>query len=167
MNHLASQQISEWVAGERPAGAARHLDRCAECRAELVRFDRLVRDFRESAVRWSDHVHVTPAATRRRVWRVAAAGALAAALALGALILARPAPTVSAAEPFVEIPYTAPLAPYERTTVVRMNVPVTALVAAGFEVPTSDTGAVILMDVLVGQDGRAHAVRPIRKEISQ
>ena len=55
----------------------------------------------------------------------------------------------------MRIPYVAPLAPYERTQVVRMSVPVTALIAAGFEVHARDIGAAVRADVLIGQDGRA------------
>jgi hypothetical protein len=68
--------------------------------------------------------------------------------------------------PFIEIPYTAPLAPYERTSIVRMDVPVAALIAAGFEVHVPDAGAALRADVLFGQDGRAHAIRPITNYIS-
>ncbi len=63
--------------------------------------------------------------------------------------------------PFVEIPFVAPLAPYERAEVQRMDVPVAALVAAGFEVHVPDTAGTVQADVLVGQDGRAHAIRLI------
>src|SRR5689334_12480861 len=49
---------------------------------------------------------------------------------------------------FLAIPYTIGPAPYERTTVVRMDIPVSALVAAGFRVYTADTSASIAADVL-------------------
>jgi len=62
--------------------------------------------------------------------------------------------------PFVAIPYTAPLGPYERAEIVRMDVPVSALIAAGFPM-MSDPAASALADLLVGQDGRARAVRLI------
>ena len=61
----------------------------------------------------------------------------------------------------MRIPYVAPLAPYERTQVVRMSVPVTALIAAGFEVHARDIGAAVRADVLIGQDGRAYAIRRV------
>jgi hypothetical protein len=64
-------------------------------------------------------------------------------------------------QPFLEIPYTVPLAPEEQTTVVRMEIPVAALIAVGFSVPASDAGAVVEAEVLVSQDGRARAIRPI------
>ena len=67
-------------------------------------------------------------------------------------------------QPFLSIPYTVPLSPEEHTTVVRMEVPVAALIAAGFNVATPDPGGVIDADVLVSQDGRARAIRPSSKE---
>jgi hypothetical protein len=62
-------------------------------------------------------------------------------------------------QPFVPIPYLAPPAPYERIEVVRMELPVAALIAAGLSLRTADPGARVEADVLVGQDGRARAVR--------
>ena len=61
--------------------------------------------------------------------------------------------------PFVPIPYLAPPAPYERIEVVRMQVPVAALIAAGVPVRTADPGGRVEAEVMIGQDGRAHAVR--------
>jgi hypothetical protein len=76
----------------------------------------------------------------------------------------KPAPVqqARAAEPerpFTPIPYVAPLDPYERVDIVRMDLPVSALIAAGVPVEAEDTGASVQADVLVGQDGRARAVR--------
>ena len=64
-------------------------------------------------------------------------------------------------QPFLTIPYTVPLSPEERTTVVRMEIPVAALIAAGYSVPVSDPGATLEADVLVSEDGRARAIRPV------
>jgi hypothetical protein len=47
-----------------------------------------------------------------------------------------------------------------------MDVPVSALIAAGFEVHTVDTSAALSADVLFGQDGRAHAIRLVSNSIS-
>lgn len=63
--------------------------------------------------------------------------------------------------PFLPIPYTQPLDPGERAEVVRMEMPVAALIAAGFHVATSDAGAEARADVMIGEDGRARAVRLI------
>ena len=102
-------------------------------------------------------------------WTVAA-GAIAASIAV-VLILEYPRPpTPSAAvsedvreseQTFVPIPYVMPLAPYERAEVVRMELPVAALIAAGLQLRTADPGARAEADVVVGQDGRARAVRLI------
>jgi hypothetical protein len=67
-------------------------------------------------------------------------------------------------QPFLPIPYTVPLAPEERATIVRMDVPVAALIAAGYRVETPDPGGVVNAEVLVSQDGRARAIRLDSKE---
>jgi len=72
--------------------------------------------------------------------------------------------SVDSDQPFIEIPYTVPLAPEERTTVVRMQVPVSALIAIGFDMSDYDPGATVLVDVLVSQDGRARAIRLVRSK---
>lgn len=64
-------------------------------------------------------------------------------------------------EPFIAIPYTPQIEPYERAEVMRVNVPVAALIAAGLPMSTVDPTAKAQADVLVGQDGRARAVRLI------
>ena len=96
------------------------------------------------------------------------AGLAAASLAAVALIPLwhSPAPVapvpktvVESEQPFVPIPYVTPLAPYERADVIRMDLPVTALIAAGLSVQVGEPGATAQVDVVVGQDGRAHAVR--------
>jgi hypothetical protein len=98
----------------------------------------------------------------------------AAAFLVAALILEQrpdqkpPTPTTFAAEdapepeqPFIRIPYVTQPAPYERVEVVRMELPVTALIAAGFPMRSTEPGARVEADVMVGQDGRARAVRLI------
>ncbi len=72
---------------------------------------------------------------------------------------AKPAPLPQ--QPFIAIPYTLPLEPYERADVMRMDVPVAALIAAGLPMHMADPAALARADVLVGQDGRARAVRLI------
>lgn len=107
-----------------------------------------------------------PAARGFRWW-IPATAALAASATLALVAFHRPAPARRlAAEPFIEIPYIAPLAPYERTSIVRMDVPVSALIAAGFDVHAVDTGAALRADVLFGQDGRAHAIRLVSNSVS-
>ncbi len=74
---------------------------------------------------------------------------------------ARPPVAAHVEEPFVQIPYTQPLAPWERGEIMRMELPVAALIAQGFPMATSDAGAAARADVLIGEDGRARAVRLI------
>jgi hypothetical protein len=151
-----------------------HFEACAECarflRAQLALHSAFAALSREVPapidLEWQllaefDAVarNASRAAPRRVRWWLPAA-ALAAALAIAAVATHRPLPAPRiAGEPFVEIPYIAPLAPYERTSIVRMDVPVSALIAAGFKVHAVDTGAALRADVLFGQDGRAHAIR--------
>jgi len=99
---------------------------------------------------------------RQRWWFPASAAALVAV----ALLILRPAPVPPPDEAFVRIPYVAPLAPYERIRMLRMDVPVAALIAAGFEVHARDIGAAVTADVLFGQDGRAYAIRRVPSSIS-
>ena len=153
------------------------------------------------------------AARRRRVWKIAASGAIAALLAAGVFgIRERPdrrpsvstnavlsanavlpvasrattpavakkaikrkvpgrsprvrpsapreeAPAPVAQDPFVAIPYTVPLAPGERATIVRMTLSPAAIAAVGLSFPGADTGSAMQADVLVGEDGRARAFR--------
>ena len=73
----------------------------------------------------------------------------------------KPRPARVVEEPFVQIPYTQPLAPWERGEIVRVELPVAALIAQGFPMATSDAGAAARADVLIGEDGRARAVRLI------
>ena len=63
------------------------------------------------------------------------------------------------AETFFAIPYTVPLAPEERTTVVRITLSPSAVAAVGFPLPAIDPRGDTVADVLVGEDGRAHAIR--------
>jgi hypothetical protein len=110
-------------------------------------------------------------AHRRRppVRMFAMCGALAASLLAGALLL-RPAPEPAAAaaesQPFYPIPYTAPLEPYERVLIVQKQVSVGELIAAGFHIPATDPNGAMQADVMVSQDGRARAIRPVSFERS-
>jgi hypothetical protein len=102
---------------------------------------------------------------RRRPWLAIFALVGAACLAIAGFVRDF-RPQARADAPFFAIPYTIGPAPYERTTVVRMEVPVSALVAAGFNVYAADTSATVQADVLFGQDDRAVAIRPLEPLIS-
>jgi hypothetical protein len=111
----------------------------------------------------------------RRVWipRLLLAAASVVVVVMGALLSTVAAPPVMPAlerapaltvdregeGPFVPIPYVAPLDSYETGRVVRVNVRVAQLIGAGFEVSLADPAAIVVADVVVGDDGRAHAVR--------
>jgi hypothetical protein len=97
-------------------------------------------------------------------WRWATAAGLAVAACLSAFwVLGRaPAPAQPPdTQAFLNIPYTVPLAPEESAAIWRTHIPVAALIAAGFHVQVSDPSAMVEADVLVSQDGRARAIRPL------
>jgi hypothetical protein len=104
-------------------------------------------------------------AKKRRHWLLpVAVAAVAASFTIGAYLMHRPAPMLPptiAQAPFVVVPYVAPPAPYERTEIRRMNVPLAALMAAGIKVRQVTTGGTVVADVVVGQDGRPLAIRLI------
>ena len=92
-------------------------------------------------------------------WVPAAATAIAAALALLAIVpRSMPPLETQDASGFVEIPYLAPLDPHESATVMRIQIRVATLIAVGYRV-AADPNEIVPADVLVGEDGRAHAVR--------
>jgi len=190
--HLSSEEISRWMIGERTPDTERHAIECPPCRAELDRLEAAFSLFRESGICWSDRCYaassagrlaagITPPRSSANVAGLPArrllpwACAVATSMLVGALLLrpvpvppetAAPSPDRRSEEPFLEIPYVAPLAPYERTSLVRMDVPVAALIAAGFEVHVADASASVRADVLFGQDGRAHAIRLVPDSIA-
>jgi len=164
-------------------------DECSRCAALEERRQELAPAMRRLAVRvaalappaeletWLldefDAVRL-PRTRLSRGWVAAVSGALAASVIAGTLLVrerpAADAAKAAAVQPetqqFVSIPFTAPLQPYERVSVVETDVPVSALIAAGFEVHGSDPGARVRADVMVSQDGRARAIRPITFSIS-
>jgi hypothetical protein len=62
-------------------------------------------------------------------------------------------------EQFTAMPYVIPPAPYERTSVVRTEVPLQIMLSAGFQVHGEDLGSSVPADVLYGEDGRILALR--------
>jgi hypothetical protein len=82
---------------------------------------------------------------------------LAAAAILMIAIFARHAPI--AKDEFIAVPYAAPIGEYERTEVVRVNVPVTALAQWGLPVSSTSLSQRVDADVVIGEDGLARAVR--------
>ena len=158
-SHLSEEQIAASVAGERTAEIEKHARECAACAAELARMEEMFSAFRESGKRWSEHWYAA-APVRRPQGRTRLALAAAAGLVVAAVLLVRsPAPAGLKEQAFIAIPYVVPPAPYERTSVVRMNIPVAALSSAGIPVELADASSTVAADVLVGQDGRALAIR--------
>jgi hypothetical protein len=104
-------------------------------------------------------------APRVPVWRWAVAAGLAAAACITAVAMLHhtppPPPAVVEQQQFITIPYTVPLAPEEPTAVWRARIPVSALIAVGFKLQAMDPATVVEADVLVSQDGRARAIRPV------
>lgn len=155
----AAQEEIAWLEG--------HVRTCAACRAYREQFRRIDREL----ALYGDFVwrHNAPEVAVRRprtraavYWIPALAGAVAASLFLGALLLREPPPDASpprVQQAFVPIPYVPPLDRHERATVIRMDVPVAALLAAGYRLRVTDPTAIVRTEVLVGEDGRAHAVR--------
>jgi hypothetical protein len=110
-----------------------------------------------------DRVH-----RRRRAPVLALCAGLAASLLAGALLV-RPEPKANPpteSQAFYAIPYTPPLEPYERVMVLQEQVPVAELIAAGFHVAASDPAGSVRADVLVSQDGRPRAIRPVAFNLS-
>jgi hypothetical protein len=170
--HLSEDEIARWLCGERLAETESHLGECSRCAAEVAATERTFALFRESGRQWSDHWYCENRAPSPSP-RLRFAGALAACAALcvvSCAVLLRPLPAprqpAAAAEAeFMEMPYVAPLAPYERVEVVRMDVPVAELTAEGLDVRVPNTGATVLADVVLGQDGRPHAIRLVSNEM--
>ncbi|MEO5923277.1 MAG: hypothetical protein ABIR70_05560 [Bryobacteraceae bacterium] len=111
--------------------------------AVLAEFDRTVRSRRRS--RW-----MMTAVT------VAAGVVIAWIGARSPQVVREVAPVQEQA--FTALPYVVQPAAFEQTEVLRMSVPVAELIAAGLPMQ-ADPGTHVEADVVVGQDGRARAVR--------
>ena len=92
-------------------------------------------------------------------------GALAVVVLVFAVIITPPlrnpialAPDV-ADEQFTAMPYVIPPAPYERTEVIRTEIPLQIVLSAGFQVQGEGLGSSTLADVVYGEDGRILALR--------
>ncbi len=175
---MMSQFVDGDLTMEQSAWLGGHLKACAECRAALAAFTEIDSELTGWGQRLSLQNPPPPGAREalaarlatlpaRRAIRWMPAAAIAAALTAAALIVAiaphKQPPSVNRAvrrdgAPFVGIPYLPPLDPHENTTIVRMNIRVATLIAAGYRV-AADPETIVPADVLVGEDGRAHAVR--------
>ena len=68
--------------------------------------------------------------------------------------------------PFVAIPASGALPPLETAQIFRVEVPVGALPAYGFDIAPDATGSYVTADVLVGQDGQPRAIRLVNSDQS-
>ncbi len=165
ISHLSEEQITACLAGERSREVEAHVQSCTSCAAELTGTKQALLLFGDSANQVAAHWQSqAPAAEPRRSvfrWAGVAAAAVSAVILAATLMHRNPEPPPAPPSPevFVRIPYVVPPAPYERTEVVRMDVPKAALIAAGFKLDTATAGDSVAADVLVGQDGRPLAVR--------
>jgi hypothetical protein len=169
--------LAQWADGEllaaRASWIASHWENCAACRGERDRFqgfDERLLSFGEKIgppaeapterVRFLADIDATQRHRRKPLALVPATAALLAAAAALAMWLPRPAQRAAGAEEsgFVAVPYVPPIASYERSSVVFMQIPVANLLAEGYSV-TADPSSVVQADVLLGEDGRVHAVR--------
>jgi hypothetical protein len=154
---------------EQIAGLEQHVESCAACHLEQVRFRELNQDlgiYGDLLVRQNPprmiRLVAPPTKVRAAIFRMPLAIALAASLLLGAFLIHRQSPVhpnVVTDQAFVPIPYVQPLYPDETATVMRMDVQVASLIAIGYKVGMIDPTAVVKADMLVGEDGRVHAVR--------
>jgi hypothetical protein len=167
--HLSSEQITNLLLDEVSETEERHLSECGSCRAELNHLRNAFSLYRRAGQSWSEHWmtqatlgHQLSGSRRFGWWAV---GSVLTTAALAAVLVFRQSATYQRQmeEPFVSIPYVVPAAAYERTQVIRMEVPVAALLSSGLAVQVRDAGASVPADVLVGQDGRALAVRVIER----
>ncbi len=105
---------------------------------------------------------VRPTPVAATIPKIAAQPVFAAAMPVVRKPVRRHVRRVAASEqPFIAIPYTPPLEAYERADVMRVDLPVAALIAAGLPMGMADPAGRARADLLVGQDGRARAVRLI------
>jgi len=167
LSHLSSEDVSNWVLGGSTAEMEQHAGECLHCFEQVKRLETSLALFRESGKSWADHWCSYQAAgavvgRRERAW-VAVGVACAFAVAAIALILVfrQPPAKVASEQPFIALPYVAPPAPYERTEVLRMDVPVTMLMTAGhwrsgwFQLPVRiSTGDPITDETAFGDCGR-------------
>jgi hypothetical protein len=149
LRHFSESDLPWFLDNELTAEETRHLEVCAECREAMARFRSIDNDL----LRWGKSTDARP---RRRLIPWVAAAAIAAGL-VAAILEPRYQPA-HVASPFVPIPYIAPLDPRENATIVRMDIRVAVLNSVGYRI-LGDPNATVRADVLVGEDGRAHAIR--------
>ncbi len=142
--------------GQQAAWLDRHLAICVVCRGAMERLTAVDSE----VIRWGQQVG--RGRSRRSLLRwLPAAAAIAAAAGIAAIAPHTKSAIAGRSEaPFIEIPYLPALDARENTAIVRMNIRVATLLSFGFRID-GDPEALVAADVLVGEDGRAHAVRVV------
>ena len=172
---MLAQFVDNDLAMEQAAWLKTHVAGCAGCSAALAGVEKID----SQLIAWGQYLErqspppagareelaarMVTVPVRRQVtrWIPAAAAAAVIAAAVGLMPIA-PRRTLHAVDPaparFVRIPYLPPLDPQENTTIVRMDIRVATLIAVGYRV-AADPEQIVSAEVLVGEDGRAQAVR--------
>ena len=90
MTHLSSEQMSDWILGERKPDLERHLEACSKCHREVVGLQSGLLAFKQSVHEWAGQpaaLQLPPAAARRGSWGWAAVTAAAMGIVLLPLYL--------------------------------------------------------------------------------
>jgi len=170
---MLSRFVDGELSAEESAWLGGHLEACGECRAAMAGLSAID----DELTAWGQRLGAenppradalerlaaslaalaTPCPTS--YWRAGAGVAIAAGLAL-AIVWPRQELPPATRQPaaFIAIPYVAPLDPHENSNIVRMDIRVATLMSVGYKI-AADPDAIVHADVLVGEDGRAHAVR--------
>lgn len=178
----AKDWLPLWADSSLPASDVEWLDahwsRCPACRADRERFHafdtRLLSYGEEFAPATTPPAayarllrRMDNATSRRRFAWLIPAAVLSATAAVLVIFHAVPAHHTAARidlaaameeAGFVPVPYVPPIASYERATVVSTQIPVADLQAEGYAI-AADPSATVQADLLLGEDGRLHAVR--------
>jgi hypothetical protein len=89
MTHLSSEQMSDWILGERTPDVERHLHACGQCDQEVVRLERGLLAFKQSVHTWAEQSPVHPAlqVSHAASPRLRLGWAAASVAAMGAILL--------------------------------------------------------------------------------
>jgi anti-sigma factor RsiW len=156
---LDEGQLQSWIDGELAPDAKRsavaHLAACPKCSVALEELQANAAEVAAKFEALSDSLPHEPILyiSRRRWPAAAAAGALAASLALVAILQRPSAPAPEPAGQF--LPLTDEPDPMQAGMLVRVNVPASVLHYTG----VAPASGMVQAEVIVGEDGRPRAVR--------
>lgn len=149
--------LPRWADNELPKAESAwieiHWRECERCRSRRDSFQRLDRQL----LALGEKIEPERRKARRLAPTVAAVLATAAAIMISA---PHETPRIKQRtnDGFVAVPYLAPISSYERSSVVSMPISVSELMAQGYTV-AADPSLIVQAEVLLGEDGRMHAVR--------